>query len=87
MEPGDTSITLKQPVTWKVGDHIALATTGDRSSMKENEEHHIAAISEDGYTITLTEPLKYRHISIEQTFDDKVVETSIQKSNPLIMFL
>ena len=75
MEPGDTSITLKQPVTWKVGDHIALATTGDRSSMKENEEHHIAAISEDGYTITLTEPLKYRHISIEQTFDDKVVET------------
>ena len=43
--------------------------------MKENEEHHIAAISEDGYTITLTEPLKYRHISIEQTFDDKVVET------------
>merc|ERR1712106_1198644 len=72
---GDTEITLKQPVTWKVGDHIALATTGDRSSMKENEEHYIADISADGYIITLVEPLKYQHISIEQTFGDRVVES------------
>jgi len=72
---GDTEITLKQPVTWKVGDHIALATTSDRSSMKENEEHYIADISSDGYTITLQEPLKYQHISIEQTFGDRVVES------------
>ena len=72
---GDTEITLKQPVTWKVGDHIAIATTSDRSSMKENEEHYIADISADGYTITLVEPLKYQHISIEQTFGDRVVES------------
>eukprot|EP00090_Calanus_glacialis_P017096 TRINITY_DN2671_c0_g1_i4.p1 TRINITY_DN2671_c0_g1~~TRINITY_DN2671_c0_g1_i4.p1 ORF type:complete len:4502 (+),score=1148.36 TRINITY_DN2671_c0_g1_i4:1085-13507(+) len=72
---GDTEITLKQPVTWKVGDHIAIATTGDRSSMKENEEHYISDISADGYTITLVEPLKYQHISIEQTFGDRVVES------------
>merc|ERR1712106_837006 len=72
---GDTEITLKQPVTWKVGDHIALATTSDRSSMKENEEHYIADISADGYIITLVEPLKYQHISIEQTFGDRVVES------------
>ena len=72
---GDTEITLKQPVDWKVGDHIALATTSDRSSMKENEEHHIAAISADGYTITLEKPLVYTHISIEQTFGDTVVES------------
>ena len=71
----DTEIKLKQPVTWKVGDHIVLATTGDRNSMKENEEHYIAAISSDGLTITLKEPLKYTHISIEQTFGGKVVET------------
>ena len=56
---GDSEITLKQPVTWKVGDHIALATTSDRRNMKENEEHYTAAISADGYTITLQEPLKY----------------------------
>ena len=73
--PGDTTIELKQPVTWQVGDHIALATTGDRNSQKENEENYIDAISSDGRTITLRTPLKYQHISIEQTFGDKVVET------------
>ena len=75
VQAGATEITLKQPVSWKVGDHIALATTSDRSSMKENEEHHIAAISADGYTITLEKPLEYMHISIEQTFGDRVVES------------
>ena len=75
VEPGSTEIKLKQPVTWQVGDHIVLATTGDRNSMKENEEHYIQSISDDGHTITLQSPLKYRHISIEQTFGDKVVET------------
>lgn len=74
-QPGATSIELKQPVTWQVGDHIALATTGDRNSMKENEENYIDAISADGRTITLRTPLKYLHISIEQTFGGKVVET------------
>ena len=73
--PGDTTIELKQPVTWTVGDHIALATTGDRNSQKENEENYIDAISGDGRTVTLRTPLKFQHISIEQTFGDKVVET------------
>ena len=75
VSPGDTTIELKQPVTWQVGDHIALATTGDRNSQKENEENYIDAISPDGRTITLRTPLKYQHISIEQTFGNKVVET------------
>ena len=73
--PGDTTIELKQPVTWAVGDHIAIATTGDRNSQKENEENYIDAISGDGRTVTLRTPLKYQHISIEQTFGDQVVET------------
>ena len=72
---GDTAITLKQPVTWQAGEKIVVATTGDRNSMKESEEHTIAAISDDGLTITLAEPLKYLHISIQQTFGGKVVET------------
>ena len=72
---GDTSITLKEPVTWQVGEKIVVATTGDRNSMKESEEHSIAAVSSDGLTITLAEPLKYLHISIEQTFGGTVVET------------
>ena len=72
---GSTEITLQQPVTWKVGDHIALATTGDRSSMKENEEHYIDAISDDGLTITPQKPLKFQHISISQTFGTREVES------------
>ena len=72
---GSSEIVLKQPVTWKAGDVIALATTSDRSSMKENEEKTVASVSADGLTITLTEPLVYQHISIEQTFGDKVVES------------
>ena len=72
---GSTDIVLKQPVTWKAGDVIAIATTSDRSSMKENEEKTIASVSDDGLTVTLTEPLTYQHISIVQTFGDRVVES------------
>ena len=74
-DAGATEIVLTHPVSWKVGDHIALATTSDRSSMKENEEHYVAGVSADGKTVTLKDPLKYRHISIEQTFGDRVVES------------
>ena len=74
-DAGATEIVLTHPVSWKVGDHIALATTSDRSSMKENEEHYVAGVSADGKTVTLQDPLKYRHISIEQTFGDRVVES------------
>ena len=72
---GSSDIVLKQPVTWKTGDVIAIATTSDRNSMKENEEKTIASVSDDGRTVTLTEPLTYQHISIEQTFGDRIVES------------
>ena len=72
---GSTEIVLKQPVTWKAGDKIVIATTSDRNSMKENEEMTIASVSADGYTLGLTTPLKYQHISIAQTFGDKEVES------------
>ena len=72
---GDTAITLKHAVSWQAGDRIVVATTGDRNSMKQSEELTIAAVSSDGLTLNLTEPLKYLHISIEQTFGGKVVET------------
>ena len=72
---GSLDIVLKQPVTWKAGDVIAIATTSDRNSMKENEEKTIASVSADGLTVTLTEPLTYQHISIVQTFGDRIVES------------
>ncbi|ROT65416.1 putative fibrocystin-L [Penaeus vannamei] len=72
---GSTTITLKQPVTWKAGDNIVIATTERRFMVNENEERTIASVSADGLTLTLTEPLDFEHISIEQTFGSHVVET------------
>ena len=40
----------------------------------EHEERTIASVSDDGLTVHLTEPLEFEHISIEQTFGDRVVE-------------
>ena len=43
--------------------------------MGESEKCVISAIGMDGKTITLEEPLKYKHISISQTFGTTEVET------------
>ena len=75
IHPGNKSIVLKQPVDWKQGDKIVIASTGDSGSMKENEEHIIESISEDGHRINVIDPIKYKHISIVQTFGEHTVET------------
>ena len=72
---GDTEIVLKNGVNWAVGSEIVVATTGDRASMGESEKMEIAAVSADGTTLTLTKPLKFQHLSIEQTFGDHNIET------------
>lgn len=43
--------------------------------VNENEERTIASVSADGLSLTLTEPLEFEHISIEQTFGSHTVET------------
>ena len=69
-EAGDNQIVLQDSVfnssspmtSWKPGDTIVVATTGGRLTMAQNEVHTIADISPDGFTVTLTEPLEYRHL-------------------------
>ncbi|XP_064089363.1 fibrocystin-L-like [Macrobrachium nipponense] len=73
--PGDLTITLKQPVTWKAGDQIIIATTEHRFMVNENEKRTIASVSGDGLTVTLTEALQYEHISIQQTIGGRNIET------------
>ena len=75
VEAGDTSITLKNGVNWKPGSEIVIATTGDRASMGESEVAVIQSVSDDGTELTLSEPLKFKHISISQTFGSHEVET------------
>jgi len=72
---GDTDITLKNGVNWKPGSEIIIATTGGRASMGESEKKVIDSVSADGTVITLTEPLKFEHLSIMQTFGSHDIET------------
>ncbi|KAK4312053.1 hypothetical protein Pmani_016482 [Petrolisthes manimaculis] len=73
--PGDTSITLKLPVTWNQGDKIVIATTEMRFMKNENEVREIASVSSDGLTVTLTEALEYEHVSMEQTLGGRTIQT------------
>lgn len=67
-ESGSSTLTLKDAVTWKQGDEVVIASTGHRHSQRENEVRQIASVSDDGQTLTLTEPLEYRHLGVEVTF-------------------
>lgn len=58
--PGDTQITLESAVEWMVGDEIIVAPTGYKP--EEVERFTIAAVSVDTMTITLDNPLQYKHI-------------------------
>ena len=71
-----TEITVVDDISdWEVGDEIVIPSTNNRHSMGESEKCVISAIGVDGKTITLEEPLKYKHISISQTFGSTEVET------------
>ncbi|XP_053571903.1 fibrocystin-L [Bombina bombina] len=72
-EAGDSTLTLQQSVTWKVGDEIVIASTGHRHSQQENEKRTIESISEDGRTLNLTEPLRFKHLGISVTLPDNSV--------------
>jgi hypothetical protein len=64
---GSSNIILQDPVTWRVGDEIVIATTSHHHSQIENEKHMIASISADNTTLTLERALSYTHIGITET--------------------
>ncbi|KAK7105773.1 hypothetical protein V1264_017108 [Littorina saxatilis] len=72
---GDTSLTLTTPVNWKVGDEIVIPSTSHRHSQVQNEVNVISAISSDGLTLTLRDPLAYKHVVVQQTMQDSSVIT------------
>ncbi|XP_072562121.1 PKHD1 like 1, tandem duplicate 1 [Paramormyrops kingsleyae] len=72
---GSSTLTLKQAVTWKAGDQIAIASTGDRHSQMENEMLTIASVLDNGRTLNLSQPLKYTHLGVSVTLPNgKVFE-------------
>ncbi|XP_036421459.1 fibrocystin-L-like [Colossoma macropomum] len=70
---GSRTITLMDAVTWRVGDEVVIASTGHRHSQIENEVRIIAAVSADGRTLNLTQPLKYTHLGESITLPDGTV--------------
>ena len=60
-----------EPVNWNVGEEIGIAPTNYTGN--ESEFRKIAAISGDKKTITLNEPLTYRHFSEVETYGSEEV--------------
>ncbi|MEM6321270.1 MAG: G8 domain-containing protein [Bacteroidota bacterium] len=63
---GATSISLQQPVNWRVGDKLVL--TSSSQNWQEVDEVTIKRISSNKRVITLTTPLKFTHIGGQKTF-------------------
>lgn len=71
---GSSTLELKDPVEWNIGDEVVIASTGHKHSQSENEKGTIASISADKQTLTLETPLGASHWGTEETFDGTVVE-------------
>lgn len=76
---GSTTLQLENPVTWSVGDAIAIAATTrsplytkGESREEQSEDNVIASISGDGLTITLRSGLQFSHYgAAPQTLNGK----------------
>ena len=67
-EAGAIQLTLADATAWQVGDRIAIASTD--FSLDQAEERTVIAVSEDGRTITLDQPLEYMHYGQIDRYDD-----------------
>ena len=65
---GATDLTLAEATGWQVGDRIAIASTD--FSADQAEERTITAVSADGMTIILDQPLDYMHYGQMDRYDD-----------------
>ncbi|XP_078542272.1 fibrocystin-L-like [Lissotriton helveticus] len=74
-EAGSSTLILQDAVTWKVGDEIVIASTGNRLSQRQNEKRVITQVSEDGRILTISNSLTYKHLGISVTLSNgKVFE-------------
>ncbi len=64
-EAGDNTLTLAEPVDWRVGDEIVLTST--TVEPQQTEKFFITGISLDRQNLTLNAPLEYKHIAETHT--------------------
>ncbi|XP_072530724.1 PKHD1 like 1, tandem duplicate 1 [Salminus brasiliensis] len=57
---GSNSLSLREPVDWRAGDAIVLSTTSYDPG--QTETRTITAVSDNGLTLTVNQPLTYTHI-------------------------
>ena len=74
--PGDTTLRLQESVDWEVGGKIVIASTS--FSQRENEELEITAIDETGTILSVSPPIQYEHISIQQVIEGRYIDTSAE---------
>lgn len=65
---GASSITLKEEVTWDIGDEIVIAST--TFDMNEAETRTVSGISADKKTVFLSFPLSFSHYGELQNYDN-----------------
>jgi len=78
LSPGDTTLNLKDWVSWEIGGSIVIASTS--YSQRENEVRGIKSIRSgpQGSILELTAALEYEHISVQQTVGGKAIDTSAE---------
>ncbi|KAG7317211.1 hypothetical protein KOW79_019509 [Hemibagrus wyckioides] len=57
---GSNSLSLQEAVDWQAGDEIVLSTTS--YDPWQTETRTISAVTNNGFTLTLDQPLNYTHI-------------------------
>ncbi|KAK3532561.1 hypothetical protein QTP86_024146, partial [Hemibagrus guttatus] len=62
---GSNSLSLQAAVDWQAGDEIVLSTTS--YDPWQTETHTISAVTNNGFTLTLEQPLTYTHIGENYT--------------------
>ena len=77
-QAGERELHLRDSVAWEIEGKIVIASTS--FSQQENEYMEIESINEgvSGSVLILKEPLKYKHIAVQQCIDGRLVETSAE---------
>ena len=72
VEPGATVITLQEEVDWVAGEQISIAST--EFDGRQGEQRTIIAVSADKKTLTLDQPLTYKHFAQTQYFGENDID-------------
>ena len=65
---GASTVVLKEPVDWQVGDSIVIVSS--RTNWNEAEKRVIQSIQPGAATLTLSAPLQFPHTGVTRSYND-----------------